>query len=233
MNIQVKQQAVYARKNWWTWAVWIEGPDDVLDAINFVEYTLHPTFPNPVRVQKDRSTKFRLESAGWGSFTIYAAVHRKDGDVVKLQHRLVLSYPDQEALPLSRDVALATTTLYLLNSSADTPFANVLGKVLKEHGFNVLTPNDFNLAGVASLMKVADQADMALVVFSERTSELIYRDIRHLMKLNLKVLLLTLGSSSNIPTDFGGLFSIPIGDTSDLQAAATDVAERISKVAPA
>lgn len=235
MSIQVKQQAVYARKDWWTWSVWIEGPDDALDAINFVEYTLHPTFPNPVRLQKDRSTKFRLESAGWGAFTIYAAVHRKDGEVLKMQHLLALSYPEEvaERAAPSRGVVTPKTTLYLLSSSADAPFASVLGKVLEEYDFRVLTPNDFNLAGVASLMKVADQADMALVVFSERTSELIYRDIRYLMKFNVRVILLTMGSPSNVPSDFSDLFTLQIGEVSDLQAAATGVAERMLKVPPA
>ncbi len=59
-----------------------------------MEYTLHPTFPNPVRTVRDRTTKFRLDTRGWGVFTIYVKVVAKDGSAVMLSHALELRYPD-------------------------------------------------------------------------------------------------------------------------------------------
>lgn len=80
--------------DWWKWSVWIEGPEEELDQIDHVVYILHPTFPNPVRTCSDRASKFRLDAFGWGTFRIYAKVISKDGTELKLQHDLVLKYPD-------------------------------------------------------------------------------------------------------------------------------------------
>jgi hypothetical protein len=42
---------------------------------------------------KDRLSKFRLETAGWGVFLIRATVKHKDGRETPLQHYLTLEYP--------------------------------------------------------------------------------------------------------------------------------------------
>jgi transcription initiation factor IIF auxiliary subunit len=93
-GLRLRQSADYEGGDSWSWAVWVEGSDADLDAIDYVEYTLHPTFPRPVRQIRDRSSKFRLETRGWGSFTIYATVVRKDGVPLRLEHDLELYYPD-------------------------------------------------------------------------------------------------------------------------------------------
>jgi transcription initiation factor IIF auxiliary subunit len=61
-----------------------------LDQIDHVIYILHPTFPNPVREVKNRSTKFRLDTAGWGVFLIRATVKQKSGKEISLTHYLKL-----------------------------------------------------------------------------------------------------------------------------------------------
>jgi transcription initiation factor IIF auxiliary subunit len=93
-QLRIQQGYHYQGDDWWDWWVWVEGPDEVLDEVAFVEYTLHPTFPNPVRTVRDRTTKFRLDTRGWGVFTIYVKVVAKDGSAVMLSHALELSYPD-------------------------------------------------------------------------------------------------------------------------------------------
>ena len=94
MALRIQQHAKYRENDYWTWSVWIEGSEAELDSIAYVEYTLHPTFPQPVRQIKDRRTKFRLKTAGWGVFTIYATVVHKDGVATQLKHHLELRYPD-------------------------------------------------------------------------------------------------------------------------------------------
>lgn len=84
-------------QDWWAWAVWVDGPDDVLDRVAWVQWTLHPTFPNPTQTVTDRATKFRLDTGGWGVFPIVAHVHLKDGTRFKLRHQLQLHYPDGRA----------------------------------------------------------------------------------------------------------------------------------------
>jgi transcription initiation factor IIF auxiliary subunit len=97
-QLRLQQSAEYEGDDAWSWAVWIEGPEQELDRIDYVEYTLHPTFPKPVRRIGDRSTRFKLETGGWGTFTIYATVMHKDGSTgPRLEHELELSYPDGHA----------------------------------------------------------------------------------------------------------------------------------------
>lgn len=98
MALHIEQDYAYEGNDYWRWSIWIDGPDAELDAVDHVMYTLHPSFPNPVRSVKDRSTKFRLETAGWGTFMIYARVVDKFGGSEKhLQHELELRYPEDDA----------------------------------------------------------------------------------------------------------------------------------------
>jgi transcription initiation factor IIF auxiliary subunit len=94
MSISIKQSAEYQADDWWKWKVWIESPSQDLDRISNVTYTLHRTFPNPVRTIKDRESKFCLETSGWGEFTIFALVEFENKELQKLTHELELRYPD-------------------------------------------------------------------------------------------------------------------------------------------
>lgn len=94
MAFRIDQGYEYKSDGWWKWWVWLEGSEAELDEVDYVIYQLHPTFPSPVRKVTDRSTKFRLDTAGWGVFRLYAKVLLKDKSEVKLEHDLVLEYPD-------------------------------------------------------------------------------------------------------------------------------------------
>ena len=94
MALKIEQGFQYLDNDYWKWWIWLEGPDAELDKVEKVTYTLHRTFPKPVRVISDRGTKFKLETAGWGVFRIFAQVQMKDGASRRMQHDLVLSYPD-------------------------------------------------------------------------------------------------------------------------------------------
>jgi transcription initiation factor IIF auxiliary subunit len=75
-------------------SVWVDGPEHELDQIDRVEYTLHSSFPNPVREKTSRRNRSKLSTAGWGVFPIYVRVFKKDGSVSRLRHQLQLHYPD-------------------------------------------------------------------------------------------------------------------------------------------
>ena len=94
MSLKIEQSAKYRGDDWWEWAVWVGGAPDELERVDYVRYTLHSTFPNPVRTIRDRATQFRLETAGWGVFRIYALVVFKDGEHLNLRHDLELLYDD-------------------------------------------------------------------------------------------------------------------------------------------
>ena len=93
-ELEIQQSEKYEGDDWWKWAVWIEGSDEALDQVDYVEWTLHPTFPDPVRRVNNRAEKFRLETGGWGVFQIGARVQTKSGDSFRLRHHLSLHYPD-------------------------------------------------------------------------------------------------------------------------------------------
>lgn len=94
MPLEIRQGQNYLGNDRWRWSVWIEGAPDELDRISQVTYILHSTFHNPVREIRDRKTNFRLETSGWGTFTIHAKVLHKDRSETALHHDLVLLYPD-------------------------------------------------------------------------------------------------------------------------------------------
>jgi transcription initiation factor IIF auxiliary subunit len=91
---RIMQSEEYHGDDWWDWSVWLDGPKEALDRVKYVEYTLHPTFPKPVREESDRTSNFRLSSAGWGTFTVHVNVVQKDGQKIRLKHELSLHYPD-------------------------------------------------------------------------------------------------------------------------------------------
>jgi transcription initiation factor IIF auxiliary subunit len=58
-----------------------------------VTYTLDPTFVDPVRTVRDRRSKFRLKTQGWGVFPTDVKI-AKSRKTVMLKYNLVLKYPD-------------------------------------------------------------------------------------------------------------------------------------------
>jgi transcription initiation factor IIF auxiliary subunit len=94
MSLTIRQEAEYKGKDRWQWSVWLDGTPEELDDVDHVMYVLHHSFPNPVREIRDRSTNFRLDTSGWGTFRIYARVFHKDGQETPLDHDLELRYPD-------------------------------------------------------------------------------------------------------------------------------------------
>jgi hypothetical protein len=75
-------------ENLWDWMIYIEADSSTLTSIQCVEYTLHPTFPEPVRTVCSAANNFGLSTQGWGTFEIKVRVLFKDGTERRLTHRL-------------------------------------------------------------------------------------------------------------------------------------------------
>ena len=78
-------------KKTWDWTVFIQGPEHLLDQVDYVEYTLHPSFRSPPQIVKHRGTgpyAFSLSASGWGTFNIKIRVFLKNGHVQHLSHFL-------------------------------------------------------------------------------------------------------------------------------------------------
>jgi transcription initiation factor IIF auxiliary subunit len=94
MALSIQQSQEYKGNDRWRWSVWLSGTPEELDLIDHVLYILDPTFHNPVRRVSDRATNFRLDTSGWGTFTIHANIVHRDSHEIPLDHDLVLVYPN-------------------------------------------------------------------------------------------------------------------------------------------
>ena len=88
LNLKARNWAREIEPGWWEWGVQLAGPAANLDRIRCVEYTLHPTFPNPVRMVCSRADRFLLTARGWGTFDLKIKVLLKDGSMYPMTHSL-------------------------------------------------------------------------------------------------------------------------------------------------
>ena len=88
MSIRLTNTSEYVGQrgetDWWKWTAFLEGGKSELDAIKFVEYHLHPGFPNPIRRVRKREGGFPLTAKGWGVFELTAKVVFADKHKPKL-----------------------------------------------------------------------------------------------------------------------------------------------------
>lgn len=96
-NYKISQSYKYIGDDYWDWEIWIDAMKEDLEKIDFVIYNLHQTFIDPVRIVKNKKTKFKLETSGWGTFTIYAIITFTDKTVIHLEHDLELEYPSEKS----------------------------------------------------------------------------------------------------------------------------------------
>ncbi len=88
LSLKARNWAREIEPEWWEWGVHLEGSAADLDRVRCVEYTLHPTFPNPVRTVCSRSDRFLLTARGWGTFEIKIKVLLNDNSMYPMSHRL-------------------------------------------------------------------------------------------------------------------------------------------------
>ncbi len=76
--------------NGYKWKVFIGENPPVLDRISCVEYTLDPTFPDPVRKTCKRADKFAISVTGLDAFKILIKIEWRDGEVTRQSYVLGL-----------------------------------------------------------------------------------------------------------------------------------------------
>ncbi len=221
MTIKVKQSATPAGKDWWKWSVWLEGDDKELGAIDSVKYTLHPTFPNPVRVVRSRGTKFRLTSGGWGEFDIHIELCYKDGRVRERKHWLKLEEDTGDRLRrhVRRQVnrilpgeegggaGEERRAVFISSSAAEMPLAMTLAKALGERGVEVLTAEEPppGLPWGVHLDSQLQRADNAIFFLSERTSRWLTQEIKAVRSRDLPITTVVVaGHPVDLPPDLNG-----------------------------
>lgn len=111
-NITAHNTSKYLCNGRWEWTVFVQAPPQVLDGIRIVEYTLHPTFPNPVRKVNrigDPRFPFGHTTIGWGTFEISIKVIFRNEEIRHLKHMLTFEAPPvEDPLPIkTQNVAVS------------------------------------------------------------------------------------------------------------------------------
>lgn len=75
-------------RDWWKWTIYIEADPGTLSQIECVEYTLHPTFPDPIQRVCTSYNNFAFSSNGWGTFEVKIRAIFKNGTERYLSHML-------------------------------------------------------------------------------------------------------------------------------------------------
>jgi hypothetical protein len=73
------------------WSIRLAVDAAAINQVDFVKYTLHPTFAQPERVVRDRASAFELSAVGWGRFDIPVEVHFIDGTLAVFTYELQLA----------------------------------------------------------------------------------------------------------------------------------------------
>ena len=235
-QIQVKQSSEYRGKyqgnDWWNWSIWIEAPAMVLAQIEYVEYKLHPTFPNPVEKRTNADDKFRLEAEGWGEFLIELEIKQKSGGKIKKMHWLNLEYPASSPTTLrsaAKQETQKSPTVFLSAGITDLRMGNALGEALENKGVTVLKPDDLP-AGVpweVAIGGMIKAADLFVVLISGGLTSWTKREIEAAKSRKLRILPVVIGSDTALPEEMEGLQKINLKDTNVPDKIAPDVAVQI------
>jgi hypothetical protein len=90
-DVEPRNMARQLREGWYEWTVYIDGPADSLERIACVQYSLHPSFPDPhhlVCEPGEGPRRFALKREGWGTFSVGIRIFLKSGPVQEMSHQL-------------------------------------------------------------------------------------------------------------------------------------------------
>lgn len=92
-NNVARQVGTRGDLGWYEWIVYMDESPDRLELVDRVEYQLHETFADPIRVQEDPESRFALQSAGWGEFAVVITIYLKNGSEIRTDYQLDLGKP--------------------------------------------------------------------------------------------------------------------------------------------
>lgn len=193
MSLEICQEATPRGEGWWDWSVWIDGPPEELDRVEKVVYRLHPTFPDPVKVVQDRSTAYRLDSSGWGEFTIQADIHYRDTrESRRLFHDLKLEEESRgvEEPPKRPEV-------FLSFSIADAKMAEALRGVLEGLDVKVKSAQETPVGGSLEkhIEKEIGTSDAVISVLSDASSSSVQFELEYATRAEVPILSVALGKN--------------------------------------
>lgn len=86
----IKNTARYVSAGRYQWNIYVDAGKPLLNTINYVQYTLHPTFKTPIVYGRNAATNFNYSAVGWGEFMVGVRVVYKNKSQQVFQHWLRL-----------------------------------------------------------------------------------------------------------------------------------------------
>jgi hypothetical protein len=216
MALKIKQESKYKggkSSGWWDWSVWVDGSAAELSKIKSVTYRLHETFSQPIQVKKNRKEKFRLNSWGWGEFTITVNIDTGEGKPITKRHYLTLEVP-----PNSQVATSQTPAVYLCYAASDKRIASALEEMLRAASLNVI--NASQISGSSFRVALAESLkmiDTVVAIVSEDPSEWVLYEIRLAQDADVPVVVVMEGSGSP-PAELSKLPTVHIASSSSTSA---------------
>lgn len=90
----------YAQRDAYVWSVSLAGPAALLDAVDHVEYELHPTFKPARQIVRARDEGFLLKMVGWGRFEVLLRLHLVDGKALEGAYMLTFAPELTSSVPV-------------------------------------------------------------------------------------------------------------------------------------
>lgn len=232
MTIHINQETVLKGKDWWEWSVWLDGEKKELDAIDHVVYTLHPTFPNPVVRVSDRKTKFRLDSSGWGEFTIYLQINQKDGSTTKQEHHLELKDAKGRASRTSKTPGVSVSpnetsrhTVFVSGGIRDRDAVRAVADALV--GQNIQVTGSQDVTPGQEWQKTSNkiaQADAAVFVISGRPNLCQNEEIKAAVEGKVRhIVPILVGDNVQIPEALQHIKAVRVADAEAVGELAKDM----------
>jgi len=230
LQLRLKNSSAWQGKDRWKWSVWIEAKQESIEQIDRVEYVLHPTFPNPVRVVTNRASNFRLESKGWGEFMIHANVITKRGRTVRLNHWLKLS--GAESVDEGQGQQKEKPSVFLAYSKADYPLAAELLRFLEARGLEVLSENQLRADEPIeyAVRSLIGRADAVLALIAKEPSTWVLNEISEAEKQQIPILPMLLGKDTLLPMSIANRQALRIENPHDSREAQKVIEAELSKL---
>lgn len=220
------------RRRYWDWSVWLDGPADELDAVDRVEYRLHPTFARPIRTVADRVSKFRLDGSAWGEFRIRVIVHKKAGEPEELVHWLHLEVDasSKEPAPLRSMAHRDAPAIFFSYASVDGELVDGIVTVLRNRGIRCLVGDDvpMGVSLASGIEALIEQADFAVAIISDAYGGWIEREIELLRRMDKPLAALVVGELRRVPAFLDEMKALPVR----ADEAPEHIADMLLSVAP-
>src|SRR4051794_13930472 len=221
LRVRLKSDVTHITEDWWSWKVWVDGADEALDQIDTVKYLLHPTFPNPIRVVRNRQSKFELSERGWGEFAITAQVFTKTGETISLEHWIEFKQPG-ETVESGRKPCV-----FLSFSVTDRQFVRFLKNSLETQGVEVLSPEDLAIGDTwrSALTEGITRAQVVAFLVSGELRGFAEQELALAQQSDKSVVPILVGSASDLPQPFEQFQALhmrsekDVGPVADLLAA--------------